>query len=47
MILNGGKIVLKALSDLGVKDFFGYPGGAVIPLYKYLGKFGEEMLQQK
>ncbi len=36
MILNGGKIVLKALKDLGTKDIFGYPGGAVIPLYNEL-----------
>lgn len=36
MQLNGGKIVLKALKDMGTKDIFGYPGGAVIPLYNEL-----------
>lgn len=36
MVLNGGKIVLKALKELGTKDIFGYPGGAVIPLYDEL-----------
>ena len=36
MVLNGGKIILKALEELGTKDIFGYPGGAVIPLYNEL-----------
>ena len=34
--MNGGKIVLRSLKNLGVKDIFGYPGGAVIPLYNEL-----------
>lgn len=36
MVLNGGKIILRALNELGTKDIFGYPGGAVIPLYDEL-----------
>jgi acetolactate synthase-1/2/3 large subunit len=36
MVLNGGKIILSALNELGTKDIFGYPGGAVIPLYDEL-----------
>jgi len=36
MVLNGGKIVLEALKEMGTKDIFGYPGGAVIPLYDEL-----------
>src|SRR6201990_2886073 len=36
--LNGAKIVLKALVDQGVEVIFGYPGGAVLPLYDELFK---------
>ena len=31
--MNGSRIVLKALVDQGVDTIFGYPGGAVLPLY--------------
>ncbi|MBT3559352.1 MAG: acetolactate synthase 3 large subunit [Rhodospirillales bacterium] len=31
--MNGANIMLKALVDQGVTDIFGYPGGAVLPLY--------------
>ena len=31
--MSGSKIVLKALEDQGVTEIFGYPGGAVLPLY--------------
>ncbi len=33
MQLSGGEIVVKALTDLGVDVVFGYPGGAVLPIY--------------
>lgn len=33
MILNGAQIVVEFLCDMGVKTVFGYPGGAVLPLY--------------
>lgn len=36
MKLNGAQIVLKCLKELGVDTLFGYPGGAVIPLYDAL-----------
>ena len=36
--LNGSEIVLKALVDQGVDVIFGYPGGAVLPLYDALFK---------
>ena len=36
--LNGSEIVLKALSDQGVEVVFGYPGGAVLPIYDSLFK---------
>lgn len=31
--INGARILLECLSRLGVEDIFGYPGGAVIPIY--------------
>jgi len=31
--LTGAEIVLKALADQGVEVVFGYPGGAVLPIY--------------
>ena len=31
--MTGAEIVLKALSDQGVEHVFGYPGGAVLPIY--------------
>src|SRR4026207_1095796 len=34
--LTGSEIVIKALKDHGVKHIFGYPGGAVLPIYDSL-----------
>ncbi len=34
--MSGAEIVLRALKDQGVKDIFGYPGGAVLPIYDEL-----------
>ncbi len=31
--LNGAEVVVKALLDQGVEIIFGYPGGAVLPIY--------------
>ncbi|XUP59299.1 acetolactate synthase 3 large subunit [Allorhizobium sp. Av2] len=31
--MTGAEIVLKALKDNGVEHIFGYPGGAVLPIY--------------
>jgi acetolactate synthase-1/2/3 large subunit len=31
--MTGAQMVLKALSDQGVEHIFGYPGGAVLPIY--------------
>src|SRR5437764_12423564 len=36
--LAGAEIVIKALSDQGVDVIFGYPGGAVLPIYDALFK---------
>jgi acetolactate synthase I/II/III large subunit len=34
--MNGAEIVIQALLDQGVTDIFGYPGGAVLPIYDAL-----------
>ena len=34
--LTGAEIVVQALADLGVELVFGYPGGAVLPIYDAL-----------
>ena len=36
--LTGADIVLKSLADQGVEVVFGYPGGAVLPIYDTLFK---------
>ncbi len=38
--MTGAEIVLKALKDNGVEHIFGYPGGAVLPIY-------DEIFQQE
>ncbi len=38
--MTGAEMVLKALADQGVEYVFGYPGGAVLPIY-------DEMFQQE
>jgi acetolactate synthase-1/2/3 large subunit len=37
--MTGAQMVVQALIDQGVKDIFGYPGGAVLPIY-------DEIIQQ-
>ena len=34
--LNGAQVLLDTLADLGVDTVFGYPGGAVLPIYDAL-----------
>src|SRR5258708_36561879 len=41
--MNGAEIVIQALLDQGVTDIFGYPGGAVLPIYDAL--FQQEKLR--
>ena len=36
--MSGAEIVIKALADQGVEVIFGYPGGAVLPLYDAIFK---------
>ena len=31
--MSGAEMVLAALADNGVETVFGYPGGAVLPIY--------------
>jgi acetolactate synthase I/II/III large subunit len=38
MKLTGAEILCETLTRLGVKDIFGYPGGAILPVYDALGK---------
>src|SRR5271166_6693557 len=34
--MSGAEMVIQALADQGVEDLFGYPGGAVLPIYDAL-----------
>ena len=34
--ITGAEIVIKALIDQGVDTIFGYPGGAILPIYDEL-----------
>jgi len=38
-LYSGAEIVFKCLEDQGVKSIFGYPGGAVLPIYDELKNF--------
>ena len=38
MMMPGAEVLLKALEDEGVEVIFGYPGGAVLPIYDALFK---------
>jgi len=37
--ISGAAILLKSLEDLGVEVIFGYPGGAVLPIYDELHNY--------
>src|SRR4029450_854318 len=34
--MSGAEMVIQALADQGVRHIFGYPGGAVLPIYDAL-----------
>ena len=38
-LISGAEIVFKCLEDQGVEVIFGYPGGAVLPIYDELKNF--------
>ena len=40
-MIKGARILLECLSRLGINEIFGYPGGAVIPIYDELYNFKE------
>ena len=35
-MMTGAEMVIRALHDQGVEHIFGYPGGAVLPIYDAL-----------
>src|SRR6202142_506745 len=41
--MTGAEMVMTALADQGVKHLFGYPGGAVLPIYDAL--FAQDKVQ--
>ena len=36
MKMNGAKAIVESLINLGITDIFGYPGGAIMPVYDAL-----------
>lgn len=40
-MINGARMVLECLYRVGVTDIFGYPGGAVIPIYDEIYSFSK------
>src|SRR6195256_6424484 len=38
MKMTGAEILCESLTRLGVRTLFGYPGGAILPVYDALGK---------
>ena len=41
--MTGAEMVIEALADQGVKHLFGYPGGAVLPIYDAI--FAQDKVQ--
>ena len=41
-IMNGAELVIEALVEEGVEVMFGYPGGAVLPIYDALYQYNEK-----
>ena len=46
-MMPGAELLLKALEDEGVEVVFGYPGGAVLPIYDALFKNRRRFMPQK
>ncbi|EGT5491126.1 biosynthetic-type acetolactate synthase large subunit [Clostridioides difficile] len=42
MLMNGAKVILECLKKEGIDTIFGYPGGAVIPLYDALYDYSDD-----
>jgi len=45
--MTGAEMVVKALTDQGVEVVFGYPGGAVLPIYDELFKQNHIPMQRR
>ena len=43
--MTGAEMVIRALQDQGVEHIFGYPGGAVLPIYDAL--FHQDKVQPR
>ncbi|NMA23016.1 MAG: acetolactate synthase large subunit, partial [Spirochaetales bacterium] len=43
MQLSGAQIIIECLLEQGVDTIFGYPGGAVLPLYDALYQYRDRM----
>ena len=43
--MTGAEVIVKALNEQGVDHIFGYPGGAVLPLYDELFKSNKAPLR--
>ena len=41
--ITGAEAVIKTLVDLGVKEVFGYPGGAIMPVYDALYDYQDKL----
>ena len=47
MLYTGAEIVLKVLRNLDVEYIFGYPGGAILPIYDEIFKQNKFLLLQR
>ncbi|MGE4314457.1 MAG: biosynthetic-type acetolactate synthase large subunit, partial [Pseudobdellovibrionaceae bacterium] len=45
--ISGAELVMRTLYDLGIREMFGYPGGAALPMYDALDQFTDETGQPK
>lgn len=43
-MLSGAEMVVRSLIDQGVKQVFGYPGGAVLDIYDALHTVGVSIM---
>ena len=41
--MSGAAMIIKALADQGVEAMFGYPGGAVLPIYDEIFKHSDKI----
>ncbi len=43
-LMTGAEILMRSLIDQGVTTLFGYPGGAIMPVYDALYKYKDKEL---